>query len=139
VCFLLCGCDMYNYCGNRTDTGLCEPLWSIRLNCQSGTAEQGWMTEHLPLPFERGSIGVHVPLYNSIISNFMIYQDRLETNLLQLFAHTKFRMCFSVISVTVSKVNIVAEHVNAKRMTIIVLFYTELKQTTFNSWYSRLR
>jgi len=23
-----------------------------------------------------------------IISNFMIYQDRLETNLLQLFAHT---------------------------------------------------
>jgi len=25
---------MYNYWGNRTDTGLCEPLWSIRLNFQ---------------------------------------------------------------------------------------------------------
>jgi len=24
----------------------------------------------------------------------MIYQDRLQTNLLQLFAHTKFRMVF---------------------------------------------
>jgi len=35
-----------------------------------------------------GSTGTHVPLHNSIISNFMIYQDRLETNLLQLFAHT---------------------------------------------------
>ena len=29
-----------------------------------------------------------VPLHKSIISNFMIYQDRLETNLLQLSAHT---------------------------------------------------
>jgi len=42
---------------------------------------------------------------------------------------------FSLISVIIFKVNIVAEHVNAKRMTIIVLFYTELKQTIFNSWY----
>jgi len=25
---------MYNYVGERTDTDLCEPLWSIRLNCQ---------------------------------------------------------------------------------------------------------
>jgi len=25
---------MYNYRGDRTDTGLCEPLWSILLNCQ---------------------------------------------------------------------------------------------------------
>jgi len=25
---------MCNYSGHRTDTSLCEPLWSIRLNCQ---------------------------------------------------------------------------------------------------------
>jgi len=34
------------------------------------------------------------------------------------------------------EVNIVAEHINAKIMTIIVVFYTELKQTILNSWYS---
>ena len=34
--FLSCECYMYNYnWGYRTDTGLCEPSWSIRLNCQS--------------------------------------------------------------------------------------------------------
>jgi len=42
-----------------------------------------------PLPFERGGQREHIcPSLNSIISNFMIYQDRLETNLLKLFAHT---------------------------------------------------
>jgi len=30
----------------------------------------------------------HWHLHNSLISNFMIYHDRLETNLLQLVAHT---------------------------------------------------
>jgi len=40
------------------------------------------MTGELPpLPFERGATGAQVPLHKSIISNFMIYQDRLETNL----------------------------------------------------------
>jgi len=34
------------------------------------------------------------------------------------------------------QVNIVIEHVNAKRMTILwVRFCTELKQTVLNSWY----
>jgi len=31
---LLCGCYMYNYLVEGTDTGLCEQWWSIRLNCQ---------------------------------------------------------------------------------------------------------
>jgi len=44
------------------------------------------MTGHCPLK-EEGT-GAHVPLHNSIVSYFMIYQDRLETNLMQLFAHT---------------------------------------------------
>jgi len=31
-------------------------------------------------------MGAEVYFHNSIIGNFMVYQDRLETNLLQLFA-----------------------------------------------------
>jgi len=50
----------------------------------------------------------------------MIYQDRLETNLLQLFAHTQSSEWFSIISAINFEVNIVAEHVYAKRMTIVV-------------------
>jgi len=37
---------------------------------------------HCPLcPFKRGAIVVEVSFHNSIIGNFMVYQDRLETNL----------------------------------------------------------
>ena len=76
-----------------------------------------------------------MPLHNSIISNFMIYQDRIETNLLQLFAHPQNLEWFSIISVIIFEVNIVAEHVNARRMTVIVRFYTELKQIVLNTRY----
>jgi len=34
---------MYNYWKDRTETGLFEPLWSIRLNCQSLTKLE-WCT-----------------------------------------------------------------------------------------------
>jgi len=54
------------------------------------TPERGCITGALPpLTFERGDNGAQVTLHKNIIpvSNFMIYQDRLETNLLQLFAH----------------------------------------------------
>jgi len=40
-----------------------------------------------PLPFQKGATGAEVPFHTSIIGNFMVYQDRLETNLLQLFGH----------------------------------------------------
>jgi len=40
------------------------------------------------LPFEKVGNGAQVPLRTSIISDFMIYQDQFETNLLRLFAHT---------------------------------------------------
>jgi len=39
-----------------------------------------------PLHFVNWGNGDKMPLHNIIISNFMIYQDRLETYLLQLFA-----------------------------------------------------
>ena len=41
-----------------------------------------------PCSLKGGATGAQVPLHNSIISNFMIYQDRIKTNLLQLFADT---------------------------------------------------
>jgi len=65
----------------------------------------------------------------------MIYQDRLETNSLQLFARTQNSEWFSIIYIIIFEANIVAEHVNAKRMTIIVRLYTKIKKTVLNSWY----
>jgi len=54
-----------------------------------GTPERGCMTVALPpCPLKGGETGTQVPLHNSIIRNFMIYQNRLATNSLQLFAHT---------------------------------------------------
>jgi len=43
---------------------------------------------HAPPLFETGGNGGTVALTQQYHSNVMIYQDRLETNLLQLFAHT---------------------------------------------------
>jgi len=43
----------------------------------------------------------------------MIYEDQFETNLLQLFVHTKNSGWFCIISANSFEVNIVAKHVNA--------------------------
>jgi len=43
------------------------------------------------------------------MGNFMVYQDQIETNLLQLFAQQENSECFSIISVIIFEVNIVAE------------------------------
>jgi len=43
------------------------------------------MTGYCLLPFKMGI--TDVPFPNRIIVNFLVYQDQLETNLLQLFAH----------------------------------------------------
>jgi len=52
---------------DRTDTGLCEPLWSIRLNCQSMTKLEmmhvlqtqvcGCITAHPGLPHQENETG----------------------------------------------------------------------------------
>jgi len=34
-------------------------------------------------------MGAEVPFYESIIGNFMVCQDRTETNLLQVFEHAE--------------------------------------------------
>jgi len=44
------------------------------------------MTGPLPLSFQKGATGANVSFHNSIIGNFIAYQDPLETNLFQLFA-----------------------------------------------------
>jgi len=72
-----------------------------------------------PCPSEAGVTGAQVSLHNRIKRNFMIYQDRLETKLLQLFVHTQNSEGFSLILVVSFEVNIVAEHANAKKMTIM--------------------
>jgi len=37
--------------------------------------------------FIRGATGAEVPFYKSMIGNCMVYHDRIESNLLQIFAH----------------------------------------------------
>ena len=58
------------------------------------------------------------PFHNSIIGNFMVYQDRLETNLLQLFVNPKNTKRFSRFSV-VCEASIVAEQNQAQLVTIL--------------------
>jgi len=45
--------------------------------------------------------------HNSIIVNFVVYQDRIETNPLQLFEHPENSEWFSIISVSIFEVNVV--------------------------------
>jgi len=61
------------------------------------------------LPFQQGETGAEVPFHKSIIGNFMVYQDWLETNLLQLFGHPENSEWFSIISVIIFAVNVVDE------------------------------
>ena len=52
-----------------------------------------------------------MPFY--IADNFMVYQDRFETNLLQLFVHPETSEWFSIISDISFEVNITAEQKQA--------------------------
>ena len=54
-----------------------------------------------------------MPCYNIIIGNFIVYQDRIETDLLKLCVHPENLEWFSVISVIISEINIVAEQKQA--------------------------
>ena len=68
---------------------------------------------HFPLPFHKGGKRAAVPLYENAIGNFMVYLDRIETNLLELFAHPEISDWFSILSGIVFEVNIVAEQKQA--------------------------
>ena len=49
-----------------------------------------------PWPFIRRTTGAEVPFHYSIIGHFMVYKDRFETNLVQLFANTENSERFSI-------------------------------------------
>jgi len=55
---------------------------------------------------------------NSIVDNFMVYQDRLEITLLQLLAHPESSEWFSIIFVNIFEVNIVSEQKQAWLLTL---------------------
>jgi len=59
-------------------------LWTKKIR---DVGERGHDGGIAPLPFHKGAMGAEVPFYKSTIGNFMVYQDQLETFLLQLFAH----------------------------------------------------
>jgi len=81
---------------------------------------EAWL-EHCRLcPFKRGASGAEVPFHNSVIGNFMVYQDRLEINSLQLFGHPD-RMIF-YISISIFEVNIVIEQKQTWLVTIFLFF-----------------
>ena len=100
------------------------PVWTIRSGCHStvcsfassptlplyapmlslyapSSASTGKWTHHMSryLPFRKGSNGADVPFHNSIIGNFIVYQDRIHTDLLKLCAHAENSEWFSVIFV----------------------------------------
>jgi len=66
-----------------------------------------------PLPYPRGETGSAVPFYENIVSKFMVYQDRIETKLLQLFEDLETSDWFFISSGIIFEVNIVAEQKQA--------------------------
>jgi len=77
----------------------------------TGTRESRKITWALPtLPFQKGGKGGGGAFcYNSVIDHFMVYQHRIETHLLQQFTQQENSEWFSIISVIIFEVNIVAE------------------------------
>jgi len=82
----------------------------LALPSDSGTPESGGIA---PLTFQKGVHGSGGLFDNSIISNFMVCHDRIETNLLQLFKHPENSQWFSIIYVIIFEINIVAEQKQA--------------------------
>jgi len=74
---------------------------------QARTPESEEMAGHCPPALSKGGgTGAEVPFHNNVIGNFVVYQYRVETNLLQLFAHRETSEGFSIISVIIFEVNI---------------------------------
>jgi len=56
------------------------------------------------------------------MGNFMVYQDRLETYLLQLFTHPDTSEWFSIVSVINFEVNHLAKQKQALLLTTFLFF-----------------
>jgi len=100
----------------------CFPYYWCFEQKRAGTPESG---DSGPLTFHRGGNGGGGAFHRSIICNFMAYQDRLETYLLQLFAHpeTSDRAIFYNLSVIIFEVNIVAKQKPALLVKIFLSFH----------------
>jgi len=81
--------------GLKHGNSITKKFHSATCEWASGTPERGCITGALPSAlWKRGQRWQRCPSHHSIISTTMIYQDQLETNLLKLFVHTKFKMVF---------------------------------------------
>ena len=71
--------------------------------------------------------------HNSIIGNFMFYQDQLETYLLQLFGHPENSEWFSILYVAIFEVNIVDEQKQTWLVTIFLFFKVSIALNCFTA------
>ena len=86
---------------------------------EAGTSENEGIA---PFPFRWRATGIEVPFLNGIMCNFMVYQDRLEANLFQLFANPENSERFSIISVFF--INVVGEQKQEQLVRFFVVVYT---------------
>jgi len=74
------------------------PMLSYHISMHQRRQRAGeWLVQCPPFLSNGGTTRAVVPFYNSIICNFIVYQERFETNLLQLFAHPEKSQRFSTI------------------------------------------
>ena len=80
---------------------------------EAATPENGGVIGHFPPALSVGATRTEVPFLKSIMVNLMVYHYRLETNLLQLFAHPETSEWYSMISVFIFEVDVIAEQKQA--------------------------
>jgi len=91
-------------CG-RQHYALKETLAEKITMAQLGGRDAGvreWQGRFSPWPFKRGTVWAEVPFRSNIIGNFIVYHYRIETRLLQLFAHQENSEGFSIIFLLIS-------------------------------------
>jgi len=96
-----CSVPTYENCLAAQVKNLLLITWNLRdyaSYCLPGTPESGCMMGALPPALSQGGTRADVPFYKSIIGNFMVDQNWLETNLLQLIVHPETSDWFSIIS-----------------------------------------
>jgi len=81
----------------------------VNFECQAPPAQ----TQSPPIHNYLATVLGECAFYNGIIGIFMVYQDRSETDLVKLCTHPEISKWFSVISVIIFEVNIVAEQKQA--------------------------
>jgi len=94
---------------NATRQSLLLAVSQIILYCVKRSKDAGKQESDTGISLCSFKRGRRCVFHYSIVGNFMVYQDRLETNLLQLFAQQENSEWFSIISVIVFEVNIFAE------------------------------